>query len=358
MAELGIVTPTDYYEAASFLASFKADIESQALWLDNFQFWWDNNPAFSNDLERGWLLRENGQITGFLGSIPTCFQLDGRSMTVFNSTTWRVLPEARHQSMNLLSRLLSAAKHSIVFNTTPNQEVTQILKALKFHLIPGLEEDRRSLAIINFEKVFLSKLGHDLPKKILAKASAPFLHLIQQFRLRNLGQTNSFQVKQITEADTSFDQLWSRTRDLYANTNLRTADIINWSCFQNKSLKKTVFGCYRNDQLYGYAVFETKFSNRYQLNLLECLDLWVDPTESKVVNTLVKATIDYAHTHAVDAVSFPHFNNPLDQSLSRLGLFQTRFERNEYLKASPQLARQLTPENSYFVGLQGDTGLA
>jgi hypothetical protein len=33
-------------------------------------------------------------------------------------------------------------------------------------------------------------------------------------------------------------------------------------------------------------------------------------------------------------------------------------ERNEYLKANPRLAQDLTPENSYFVGLQGDAGLA
>lgn len=358
MAELFTVTPADYHAAASFLAGFQTETESQALWLSHFQFWWDDNPAFSNGLERGWLLREDGQIVGFLGSIPTCFQLGGQSLTVFNSTTWRVLPQARQQSMNLLSRLLSAAKHSIVFNTTPNEEVTKILKALKFHPIPGLAEDRRSIAIINFEKVFLSKLGRRLPWKILARTSGPLLHLLQQFRLKNWAKSNSLRVQPISQADTTFDQLWLRTRDLYPNTNLRTADIINWYCFKNKNLEKTALGCYKNDQLFGYALFETKFSNRHQLNILECLDLWIDPAESRVVEALVEAALNYARKHAIELVSFPHFNTPLDQYLSRLGLFQTKFERNEYLKASPQLARQLTPENSYFVGLQGDTGLA
>lgn len=358
MAELFTATPADYEELASFLAHFYPETESQTFWLSNFHFWWDNNPAFEPGFERGWLLRENGAIVGFLGSIPTCFQLDGQNMTVFNSTTWRVLPEARQQSMNLLSKLLMASRQSILFNTTPNDEVILILKALKFQAIPGSTGDYRSLVIINFEKVALSKLGHRPGKKIAAKLAAPLLNLIQRVRLRNLPQATSLQVKQITEADTSFDQLWSRTKDLYPNTNLRTAEVINWCCFQNKGLEKIAFGCYNQDQLLGFAIFAPRLSKRHNLNILECLDLWLDPSESTMMSALIEAASRYAHTHALDLVSFPHFNSQMGQQFNQLGLFQTKAEKNEYLKASPRLARHLTPETSYFVGLQGDAGLA
>lgn len=354
MAELLVVTPLDYPELASFLAGFYPESESQSFWLNNFHFWWEDNPAFSNDLERGWLLREEGRIVGFLGSIPTCFQLGGQTMTVFNSTTWRVLPEARHQSMNLLSRLLSAARQSILFNTTPNKEVVQILKALKFQFIPGLIEGRQSLVIINFENVLHSKLG----KQLLAKILAPAVNLVQGMRLRKLAVTGAIRTKQITEADASFDHLWLRTKDLYPTTNLRTAEIVNWHCFKNEALKKIVFGCYKNEQLVGYAVLGFKSSKRHTLKILECLDLWLDPAESGQVASLVRAASQFASTHGIDLVSFPHFNPHLDSCLSKLGLFQLKAERNEYLKANPRLAALLTPESAYFVGLQGDVGLA
>jgi hypothetical protein len=358
MAELFTVTPADYQELALFLAGFHPETESQTFWLNNFHFWWDDNPAFENGFERGWLLRENGNIVGFLGSIPTCFQLGGQSMTVFNSTTWRVLPQARNQSVNLLMKLLNASKHSILFNTTPNQEVTQILKALKFQLIPGLADYRRSLLIVNFEKVLSSKLGNSPARKVLAKLLAPSLRLIQGFRLRKLNEAELIGVKQITTADASFDQLWLRTKDLYPNTNIRTAEIINWVCFKKQDLTKLSFGCYRDDQLLGYTIFETKLSKKHSLKILECVDLWLDPAESHLLQALVRAAKNYARQNSIDLISFPHFNNQIDIYFSRLGLLYMKSERNEYLKANPRLAQDLTAENSYFVGLQGDAGLA
>ncbi len=40
--------------------------------------WWDLNPAYDDAFTRGWLLREQGEIVGFLGSIPWKFQLGGQ----------------------------------------------------------------------------------------------------------------------------------------------------------------------------------------------------------------------------------------------------------------------------------------
>ncbi len=177
-------------------------------------------------------------------------------------------------------------------------------------------------------------------------------------RLRKLAETGAIRVKQITEADASFDQLWLRTKDLYPTTNLRTAEIINWHCFKNQALKKVVFGCYKSEQLVGYAIFGLKSSKRHTLKILECLDLWLDPAESGQVALLIKASRRYAQTHGIDLVSFPHFNPHVDSHLSKLGLFQLKAERNEYLKANPRLETLLTSESAYFVGLQGDVGLA
>jgi hypothetical protein len=77
-------------------------------------------------------------------------------------------------------------------------------------------------------------------------------------------------VQPIERADRRFDELWERTRYLYANTNIRTSEIINWYCFDNQFFNKIVFGYFIHDRLFGYVIFV----DDKESNALRCFDLW------------------------------------------------------------------------------------
>ena len=91
------------------------------------QLWWDLNPSFSSAPSRGWLLREQGRIVGFLGTIPIKMQLAGKESLSFGGTTWRVAPEFRGTSMLLKRRQMEDQKDHLHASTTPRREVAKMM---------------------------------------------------------------------------------------------------------------------------------------------------------------------------------------------------------------------------------------
>ena len=67
----------------------------------------------------GWFLRQGGAIQGFLGNLPSLFQLQGRPKTVCSITSWMVLPECREQSLALLMEHMRESEKTLLFDTTP-----------------------------------------------------------------------------------------------------------------------------------------------------------------------------------------------------------------------------------------------
>src|SRR5688572_22090782 len=130
MIETVTVLASDYEELAKFLATFPGLQGSRDAWLARFRWWWEENPVFTEELLRGWLLRDAGRIVGFMGAIPLCFQLRGKEAIAFAGTTWRVLKEYRGHSLALKRAQMTARKDDLQFSATAKPSVAAILKVL------------------------------------------------------------------------------------------------------------------------------------------------------------------------------------------------------------------------------------
>ncbi len=366
MVETVAVTPAEYDKASQFLSahmSYRGKGQSPPFWLNRLRWWWDGNPAFSEEFERGWLLRDSGAIVGFLGVIPTRFQLSGTVISVLNSTTWCVLPQHRNASLTLILKQISLAKRTILFNTTPNERVDAVIRALNFKLLPRDSSVgdalTNSFVVVNATNALRLKLklAANPLSPVLAPAAAPLAKLWQFLRLRKpAGPSARLDVRPVTEADASFDRLWERTQRAYSNTNVRTADVINWYCFQNRDFAKTVVGCFDGGELLGYAVVGA--AHDLKLSVLECLDIWADPTATRAPDSLIHAVAEHGRRMKCDLVLFPHLSAAVRTRLQELRLFQgSPHIRKEYFKAAPSIGDQLHEHNSYFSLLQGDYGL-
>ncbi len=357
MAEIFSVTPDDINELSLFLSNFQRLTRKQEFWLDRFTFWWDRNPAFSDKGERGWILREKGVIVGFLGIIPTSFQLRSKKITALNATTWEVLPKYRNESIRLLFKQINFSKNTILFNTTPTGEVVKILKSLKFQSFSGVNNTpgrrKTSLIILNFENVLKSKLGINSFFRLIIKLWIPILRIFNLLYLRKLNKTELTNVRQVMKADILFDQLWERTKNMYQNTNIRTADIINWYCFGMQDNKKEIFGYYKNNQLLGYIIC-TNYKPK-NLRIFECLDFWFDPAEIHIVGSLINFTLKYARDNSIDLIIFPHFTSELGRYIRGLGLLAVKAPLQEkFFKVNANMLDSINETNSYLVSLQGD----
>jgi hypothetical protein len=347
--------PADYARLARFLSSFEDETRAQDFWVRRFNLWWDANPAFQEGVPRGWVLCVDNTIKGFLGNVPSQVQLFGRTVTAFGVTTWRVLPAYRSHSLRLLHQALRCAKGSISFDTTPSDDVVRILKSLKFQLLPHFENLKRSVIILNLRRFLASKLHG----KVLADAGGwlaePVLRAFQDWRLGVRRKCDGIEVRHLTRADSSFDELWVRTRNLYSNTSVRSAAAINWHCFVNEDFRKFLFGCFIAERLVGYLIAASRI--RDGLKVLSCLDVWLDPDVHLALSVLLAATRHRAQEVDFDLLEIPHYNHSLGRRLNSLCLFQRTAvgERSAFYKI--QELDSLDPAESYFVGMQGDRGL-
>jgi hypothetical protein len=355
MADTLTVFPKDYDALSLFLSGFENETKSKDAWLNLFRLWWDINPTFTDDTQRGWILSENGKIVGFIGCIPSFFQLGGKRTTVFTITTWNVLPEYRSQSIDLLLKIMDATKDSLLFDTTPTEVVAKILISFDFQPLPGYQ-NRNSLIVIDHKIFLASKLADDVFGRMSGKAVAPISKTFQSLCIRGLRKKGVREVKELLRPDSAFDRLWERTKHLYTNTNIRAADIIQWHCFENQNLKKTLLGCYEQDNLLGYLIAGSETSK--QLRMLKCFDLWIDPSQTGVLESLLNYTAQFARNNSCELVVLPHFTKLLGSHYHKLGLLQgRRKEVREVVKINLEFAAAITKDNSYFVELQGDRGM-
>src|SRR2546428_7388662 len=100
--DVSLVSPDGYEDLASFMASFPAvRASSKASWRSRLRAWWDLNPAFDESMPRGWVVRDDGKIGVFFGSLPLKLQVGGRARQAFAALYWRVLPAYRGRSLGL-----------------------------------------------------------------------------------------------------------------------------------------------------------------------------------------------------------------------------------------------------------------
>ena len=358
--EVSKVSRDDYVNLAKYLAAFPEDqSQSTQSWLSRIRAWWDLNPAFEDSFARGWLLRDDGKIVGFLGSIPRKFQLRGNETTVFAGTTWRVLPEFRGMSVALKLRQMDEHGDVLHFSTTPTAEVARLLELLGYATFcRGSRDGDHSAIFLNFEKVLRARLQDATLGDMLAKRLAPVLGAIQTCFIRNLKHCGHSDVRVLERAGKEFDDLWKRTRSRYANTAIRTADAINWYCFSSKVFEKTLFGYFEGHRLVGYMVFLS--TEKRGMKFFECVDAWIEPVsnQTQVRGALVEKARQYAEQGSFDRMFLPHFDRDAAASYARLGLISMRsWGKPGFLRGPRHVMDQIMTAPSYFVLAEGDYGL-
>lgn len=358
MPEVVIVRPADYEKIAAFLASFPGERKNAEFWLARLRSWWDRNPSFTEDFERGWTLMEGSEMVGFLGAVPLKFLQGGAEKISVAGTTWRVLPKFRGMSMALVSRKMAAHPQALHFAGNAARQVPPVLKLLRFQPLDKWRGgEMQSIVIVNMGKYMRDKL-----KPRMLRALAPVLalaaRLVQSFMLRRLWRCNPANVRDLSKADGAFDDLWARTRQLYPNTNVRTAAMVQWFCFENMPVEKKLLGYFRGDRLLGYMTLWIEEDSG--MRVAYCVDLWFDPSENEIeiVGALVSQAAKWAAREGLDRAIFPHFHPKTAEVYASLALPRhAAWKRREFIFGPGEVLGSMTPENTYLVGAQGEVGL-
>jgi hypothetical protein len=352
--DVSVVSAGDYTNLARFLGSFRDDRNGEIVWLKRLEHWWEQNPSYSADVPRGWLLHgDDGAIVGFLGNIPRAFRSQGENRRVFCATTWRVLPSHRHASLRLYVAHVAAGKGTFLFNTTPNASVVKVLDYLKYQSLPGSSSGRSFLLPLDAGRVAAAYVRDSrqpglramLAKRALAAAALPPL-----LRLAFSHQGT----RTVSSAGPEFDVLWERTRDEVSNTSVRTAEQIRWMCFGG-CRQKVVIGAFDGNDLLAYAVF--KEAPEDELRVLQLFDLWPVSASPAIVRRLLAGTIDHARQNAYDMIILHDFSDRLTATFRRTGFVLTNLEPSRHYFRPGAALPSLALANSYLTGFEGDAGL-
>ena len=309
---------------------------------------------------RGWLLREQDEIVGFLGAIPWKFQLGGHETTVFAGTTWRVLPEYRGMSIALKRQQMEEHGDVLHLSTTPRAEVERLLKLLGYEpMRTGEGDEAHSAIILDFEKLLRAKLNGRASVRALAKGAAPPLAAIQSTahaataavaRTRKSARSiRPTKRSTISGSGRSHDTRapMSALRRRSTGTAFRRP-ISRKRCLDTSTAtgwRVTSCSCPRNGAARGSSNASTCGSKS-------------GPRREVVLGALIEKARRFAEESSFDRMYLPHFDQTTAATYGRLGLLQMRGPRRPGFYMGPsELMHQLTPANSYLVLAEGDYGL-
>ncbi len=152
------VTTFDYNAVARFLSTFENEDRTTSDWIERLHFFFDNNPAFHEDMKRGFVLLYDNNIVGFTCAFPSEMCIGEKIITTMNGSTWRVNREHRSMSAELWLTNREYTNKYLYFNSTPTDRVAAMLRKLKFIEVNLSSNWKKDIYIIGKKaQVFIKK---------------------------------------------------------------------------------------------------------------------------------------------------------------------------------------------------------
>ena len=330
--------------------NFENEKRSYDYWLNRINHWWDINPAYDESLNRGWCLYRGDSldIIGFIGSIPTFFQVNNEKQIVYSATTWRVEEKYRKQSLLLFSKLIKQSRDTILFDTTPTEGVIKILSSFRFNIFPNPNTENY-LYIINFNSFFKNYLSSNKYILLLAKPILKALILYQRLITDELNISEK--TTQIFSAGREFDSLWNKTKNTYKNTNIRNSAAINWQCFTKTDSRSILFGYTERGILRGYAVYSSLINGNMKMLVLS--DIWGFELDNIILKDFYGMAQEYGKRNNYDVILYNSFNRQQNKLLNQIGFFKRKKYDQRFYKSN----LRLEGKGTYLSLLQGDYSL-
>ena len=133
-----------------FLVDFDYNSRSYDYWLARLNHWWQDNPSFNDTVIKGWVLKYNNEIVGFMGHIPLRYKFINKEIDIHCGSSWYVNEEFRGNSMSLFFNLIGVSNESIIFTTTPSQMVMDILPRFGFDFVNKKSHTYNYIIVINY----------------------------------------------------------------------------------------------------------------------------------------------------------------------------------------------------------------
>lgn len=335
---------------------------------------WRENPAcaaFPADFPMGWVLDSAGQVVGFLGNVPLQYHRDGRTLLAAVARGFVVDPAQRSHSIRLAAAFLTQKNVHLLLNTSANVPTSSIFGALKAFKIPQDDYDQALFWVVR-PAGFLASVCHRrggprAAARLAGWAAVPALYAEMKLRKRHpVAGSGAIEVERVypQELGQDFDDFWQRTlRDrpqcLLAD---RSAAVLRWRYGHPAAAMRrpAILRARRGGRIAGYTVLTREDSPDIGLNRSRIIDLIAEHDDAGVIDHLLSAAHDLAHTDGSDIVELVGFPACVRQRCIAGNPYVRQLPSWEfwYKAVDPALERPLAaPASWYGSSFDGDRSL-
>ncbi len=351
------------------IQEFRKKIDLNRTRLEHQEQLLKSNPTLIDrgKYPQGWVIKDNNQIVGFIGSIPLLYRFQNHDTIIATANSFGVDPEYRNYSLKLAATFLNQKNIDLFFNTTANKPAEIIFSYFKSKKISQKNYDQVLFYICDgrsFIKSLLMK--KKIPSIISSSISiilAPFLYFIQNV-LPNIPTKEDVEIKEdsIKSIGKEFDELWirktkSEPHRLYA---YRTSQFLSWHFGFFEENEITLLCAYKHKSLVGYIIVIHEEVKEIALKRSKIVDLFVEDDNNDIIDKLISEA--YSHTQnkgssILEMIGFP--KNIRDRFI--LNKSYSRIFPNWpflYKAANSNLKKDLELEESWYASLfDGDGSL-
>ena len=123
-------SPSARAELVAFLEQTGDLPAEQGTWSRRLAHWWDENPFAALHPYRGRIMRANGRVIGYGGTIPAGYALNGRQVPVLLASTLRADPAYPKAGLPMLLKMRKLSQEVPIFHTTPIVKLQHALEKM------------------------------------------------------------------------------------------------------------------------------------------------------------------------------------------------------------------------------------
>lgn len=282
---------------------------TKGFWISIFNYWWTSNPAYTDQMPRGWILLNDNEIVGFIGNIPVKFLDHGTGKIAFASNSWYVNPVYRGVfSLSLFNKFINQKHNSIALFKTDDDEHKKIVDKYNFdeHILPWNQMEyfyiinKKNIGYI-FKKFIFNPWIPKLPdlQEISARVVG-LLHaylfqksIVQEYFFPGKDYTYSF----CTSCDDTFSRIWEPFIHTCNFTLSRDTETLNWLYFSStKPHQNVVVQCRRSSdkKLIGYMVFEIILDKKAESGIMHLTEMCLENNDLRVLESLTSFAFETA----------------------------------------------------------------
>ncbi len=123
--------------------------------FDEWRHFWSGNPALERLPERsswpiGWVLETDEEIIGYIGNIPSLYELNGKKLIAATSHSWLIAPEYRSYATLLLDAYAHQNRAALLVVNIANQMSWEAMTAFGLANVPAGGWDRTGIWITRY----------------------------------------------------------------------------------------------------------------------------------------------------------------------------------------------------------------